>query len=415
MRLLFLTETIPFPLDSGGRIKTYNTIRLLSRRHEVHCHALVRDAAHLSYEQDLAPHCTRLTLHYVPRTKRTELAAVAWSQLARQPFVVRRHFHAPVLRQLRALCRQQAFDAVYCDHLSMLEYGRRLHLPIVLDAHNVEFAIVRRHAATMGWSPLRMPAELEWRRLRRYERRRYRECRLIYSVSATDAEVVRDMAGDGPHIAVLPIAVDVAAAPVVAPLTAAPEMLFVGGLHWPPNADAVSYFVREVLPLVRRAVPGARLTVVGKRPETIARRLGRTDGLRFTGHVGDVEPWFQASRVMVVPIRSGSGMRVKILDGLARGLPIVTTAIGCEGIDASDGTDLLVADTADDFARQVVRVLQDRPLAEALALSGRQLARRRYDVSAIDGALNDALAHTFIDTRNREPLHAAEVRARSPL
>ena len=391
MRLLFLTETIPFPLDSGGRIKTFNTLRILSSGHDVHCHALVRDPRHLRFESDLAPHCKELSLHLVPRSYPREAAALAASQVTGIPFVVGRHFHRAVQARLDVACRAHRFDAVYCDHLSMLEYGRRLKLPIILDAHNVEFEIIRRHAGTLGWSPLRALAELEWRRLERYERRWYPGCALIFAVSEVDGRSIRGLAGRQVPIEVVPIAVDARSMTPVAELTSSPEILFVGGLHWPPNADAVAYFVREILPAVRRALPDARLTVVGRSYESVARRVDGIEGVRFVGHVDDVEPYFQGSRVMVVPIRSGSGMRVKILDGLARGLPIVATTVGCEGIEVEAGRHLLVADAPGDFAAQVVRVLTDDALARSVAEAGRRLALDVYDTTAVAGRIHGAL------------------------
>jgi glycosyltransferase involved in cell wall biosynthesis len=391
MRLLFLTETIPFPLDSGGRIKTFHTLRILTQEHEVHCHAFIRDEHQRRFETDLSPHCKTLTLHLTPRSYARETVSLVASQGTGVPFVVRRHFNRSVMNRLQAACRAQAFDAVYCDHLSMLEYGRRLRLPIVLDAHNVEFEIIRRHATTLGLSPLRVFAELEWRRLERYERRWYPACRLIYSVSEIDARSIRHLAGDRVQVVVVPISVDARAASPVRTLVSSPDILFVGGLHWPPNADAVVYFVEEVFPGVRKRVPEARLTVVGRNPDSVARRVGMIEGVRFVGHVEDVEPYFQHSRVMVVPIRSGSGMRVKILDGLARGVPIVTTSIGCEGIDIEDGTHILVADEPADLASQVIRLLTDDALARSIAVAGRRLVLQSYDTAVIADRLHRAL------------------------
>jgi glycosyltransferase involved in cell wall biosynthesis len=194
---------------------------------------------------------------------------------------------------------------------------------------------------------------------------------------------------------VVPIAVDARAAHVVPePSAAGPEILFVGGLHWPPNADAVSYFIREIFPRVRETVPGARLTVVGRPNEQIERRARGAPGVEFAGHVPSVEPFFQRSRVMVVPIRSGSGMRVKILDGLARGLPTVTTTIGCEGIDVEPGRHVLVADTAAQFAESVVRVLTDESITRRLSAEGRRLALEAYDTSVIASRVLNALPAT---------------------
>lgn len=395
MRLLFLTETIPYPPDSGGRIKTYNTLRILSKDHDVHCHALVRDEKYLQYEKALANLCSTVTLHFVKRRRIVELATALHSTLTGSPFLVRRHFHRDVFARVVKASEQGRFDAVYCDHLSMMEYGRHLRLPIVLDAHNVEYSIVRRHAGTLGWSPLRLFAEMEWRRLERYERSQYSACRLIFAVSGVDAQTIGLLAGAATPVVPVPISVDLAKMRRQCQVVRDPEILFVGGLQWPPNADAVLHFISDVFPLVKRAVPAARLTVVGRGPDAILRRVGDQPGVQFVGHVEDVERYFEQSRVMVVPIRSGSGMRVKILDGLGRRLPVVTTSIGCEGIDAVAGTHVLVGDTPEEFARLVVEVLGDDTLANGLATRGFELAQQVYDVPAIAGRVLGAFRTAF--------------------
>jgi glycosyltransferase involved in cell wall biosynthesis len=382
VRILLLTETVPFPLDTGGRVKTYHTLRALSAEHEVHCHAFIRDEAQRAYAADLAGCCRALTLHLRPRSFPRELRALAGACTAATPFLVWRHFDRSVMAELRAAASRTSFDAVYCDHLSMLEYGRRLGLPIVYDAHNVEYEIVRRHAETLGRSPWRAAAAVEWRLLRRYERRWFRRCDLIYSVSDVDARQIRAMSREAVPVAVVPIAVSAAHLHGSAVADRGHELLFVGGMHWPPNADAIACFIDEILPHVRQRIPDARLTVVG-RTSAAVRRLARVGGVSFAGHVADIEPYFQRSRVVVVPLRAGSGMRVKILDALARGVPVVSTTIGCEGIDTVPGTHLLVADEPRAFADAVIRVLTDDALAQALSERGCDLAKDRYDPAVV--------------------------------
>ena len=265
----------------------------------------------------------------------------------------------------------------------MLEYGRRLNLPIIHDAHNVEFEIIRRHAATLRVSAMRGFAALEWRMLRRYERALYPRCALIYSVSDVDAQSIRRFCGDRSTVAVVPISVDARGVAPASPTVAGHELLFVGGLHWPPNADAVAYFIDEIFPLVRSRLPDAHLTVVGRTDARVQHRLRTISGVTFAGHVPDIEPFFRRSRAMVVPLRSGSGMRVKILDALARGMPTVTTSVGCEGIDARSGSHLLIADTPTAFAAAVVRLLTDDELAMSLSKSSRELVQNKYDESVV--------------------------------
>lgn len=226
--------------------------------------------------------------------------------------------------------------------------------------------------------------------LRHYEAARYRECALILSVSEIDAATIGRLAPGVPVIAV-PIGVPAAAATPVAQLTDRPEVLFVGALDWPPNGEAVDFFARTIWPAVLRGVPEARLTVVGRGESATATYREANSQIRFTGWVGDVQPHFQQSRVMVVPLRSGSGMRVKILDAFARGVPVVSTRIGIEGIAAIDGTHLLIADSVEEFAAATIRVLEDRALAERLARAARELALAEYDIAVVGRRMLEAV------------------------
>ena len=377
MRILFLTETVPYPLDSGGRIKTYYTLQALSSVHEVHCHAFIRQADQAAASERLATVAASVTLHLVPRSVAREARFAATSLVSGTPYTVVRHFDTDVLQALHGATRAMRFDAIYCDHLSMLEYGLRLSLPILHDAHNVEYEIVRRFAGNSR-GMRRLAAELEWRSVRRYEAQVYRRCSLIYAVSDVDARQIRAMAGTAPRIEVVPIAVDAQSPVAATPWLNGPEVLFVGALDWPPNRDAVHYLVTEIWPMVQSRMPAARLTVVGRGSLGLS-----VPNVRFTGWVEDVSPYFATARVLAVPIRSGSGLRVKILESLARGIPVVATSVGMEGIAAHSGEHLLVADTAQSFADALVRALQEDGLVRHLATEGRRLAIERYDRSVI--------------------------------
>jgi glycosyltransferase involved in cell wall biosynthesis len=378
MRILFVTETVPYPLDSGGRIKTFYTLQALSSAHEVHCHAFIRDSQQAAAAPPLQRVAASVSLHLTPRSIVGEALFAARSLVGRAPYTVVRHFRPDVARLLERACADQRFDAIYCDHLSMMEYGRRLGLPILHDAHNVESQIVRRYASTAGWGLRRLAAEIEWRRVRRYESDVYSRCDLIYAVSEIDAREIRAMAGPGPRVEVVPIAVDAATRPVAAPWTNGAEVLFVGALDWPPNRDAVHYLLTAIWPLVLERSPHAHLTVVGRGVAGLD-----APNVTFTGWVDDVTPYFAAARVLAVPIRSGSGLRVKILESLARGIPVVSTSVGMEGIAARSDEHLIAADSPQSFATALVRLLQDDRLVRQLSEQGWRLAAARYDRSVV--------------------------------
>lgn len=392
MRILLITETVPYPLDTGGRIKTWHTLQALASEHEIHCHAFVRtERQRDTAAGPLSRVCSSATLHLVPRNLPREVLHLARSFLLGLPLTVVRHYSGRVMEQIRAECSARRIELLYCDHLSTLEYGRRLALPIVHDAHNVEHRIVQRVAAELPHTdPRRILLSREGWLLRRYEESAYKRCAMVFAVSEVDAETLASFAPTVPVVPV-PIAVDAAALSPLQSITRAPEVSFIGAQDWPPNADAVNYFLAEIWPRVGAAVPDARLTVVGRGEVRMKTRWSNCPSVRFTGWVDDVEPWFRRSRVMVVPLRSGSGMRVKILDAFARGIPVVATPVGIEGIAAVHGQHAAIAATPEAFAAATVRILQDSDLAESLARAARRLALERYSVQAVGRLQLEAL------------------------
>jgi glycosyltransferase involved in cell wall biosynthesis len=406
MRLLLLTESIPYPLDSGGRIKTYHTLRILAREHEVHCHAFIREERQRADGRALTALAASVTLHLLPRRWWREARYLLRSAFSGTPYTVARHFDPVACAAIEADIRRLRPDLVYCDHLSMMEYGARLNVPLVYDAHNVEHALLRRFGAGRRNLVTRLAAAIEWRRVRAYEREACRRSRLVFAVSDVDRRALAELAGRPVPIRTAPISVDAASMTPRAGTPSTPALLFLGGLHWPPNAEALVFFVQDIWPLVRRARPDATLTVVGRADRPVAERCRRAPGVTLTGWVEDIEPYVRRSRALVVPMRAGSGMRVKILEAMSRGVPVVSTSLGCEGIDVRSGEHLLVADDPERFADAVLQVMADDDLAASLAIAARRLALARYDVEVVGVTVLQALRDAAVqasDVRRQTP------------
>jgi glycosyltransferase involved in cell wall biosynthesis len=183
------------------------------------------------------------------------------------------------------------------------------------------------------------------------------------------------------RVVVIPIAVDTTEMAVIRRRPNPGHILTLGTLHYAPNADGIRWFVREVLPRVRESVAGAVLTIVGKNPPRDFFRVAAQapDAVRVTGYVPELTPLLETTAVIAIPVLAGSGMRVRILEALSRGLPVVTTTVGMEGIDAAPGSDLLVGDSPEEFAAAVVRLLRDTGLQDRLSQNGRRLIEQKYD------------------------------------
>ena len=385
MRILLLTLVVPNPPDSGPKIKTHYVLRYLAQHHEVTLVSFVRSAAEVAAAHELEGLCK--SVHTVPiqRSRPRDAAYLLASFFSARPFLMLRDESAPMRRLLRQLVARERFDLVHADQLNMAQFGLPTGLPVVLDEHNAVWTIFRRLAEQehgAKWLLL----ELEWRRLKRYEGRVCRDSAAVMSVSAEDRAAL-EAAGAPRDMPIIPIAVEVAGIQPVQRHPNAQGILSMATMYWPPNIDGVLWFAREVLPLIRPAKPDAPFYIVGARPPAEVQALALDASVEVTGYVEDPQPYLESSALMVVPLRAGGGMRVKILEALARGIPVVSTTIGAEGIDVTPDEHLLIADEPAEFAAAVVRLLRDRAFADQLAASGRRHAISRYDWRAVCPAI----------------------------
>lgn len=202
----------------------------------------------------------------------------------------------------------------------------------------------------------------------------------ILAVSEEDKQALVSAGCPESRFTVIPIAIDTQETRVIERNSDAQSIIHIGTMFWPPNIEGILWFARQVYPLIRRDVPRAQLYLVGARPPADVMALEKQDAsIQVTGYVENVVPYLQDSAVFVVPLHAGSGMRVKILDAWAWGIPIVSTSVGCAGIPVHPGEDILTADTAEGFAAAVTQVLRDREVGARLSANGRRYVEEQFD------------------------------------
>jgi polysaccharide biosynthesis protein PslH len=295
------------------------------------------------------------------------------------------------LRPLALRTLQERPDVVLVEHDWAAAWAEALPagLPRVLTLENLSWRYYEARARAAGGGPEAAGLRLEGRRFERFDRRRLGAYDLLVTMSEDDAAAVRSVS-DTPSV-VVPNGVDTSALRAGPPVSE-PLAIFTGTLAYPPNAEALLWLLRDLWPRIRADVPAARLLVVGRDAPEEARRLaGADDSVTLAGWVPDMQPWFDRASVVLVPIRSGGGTRLKILDGLASGRAMVTTSAGVQGVDVRDGEHALVADGADAFTTATVRLLRDGDLRARLGASARRLAEERYDWAALGDRLERAL------------------------
>jgi polysaccharide biosynthesis protein PslH len=379
MRILVLQHLLPAPLDSGAKIRSYCTLRALASRHDLMMLSYVRTEDERRHMSELQEAFGRLELVHLDRSKARNVRDALSSLVRGRSFIISRDFREDMLRAFRKVVEDFEPDVVHVDHLQMAQFvGSDLGCATVLDQHNVESTIIRRIAETSR-SPLeRIYAGIEWPKLQRFELEACGKRDLVLTVSEEDKAELQRQEPSLQNIEALPIGIDTDYFGVVERNPDSKNILFLGTMYWPPNVDCVHYFCREILPIVRKSVPDCGFTIAGQRPGKSVVALGSDPAVTVTGYVDDVRELASDCGAFVVPLQAGSGVRVKILNAMSMGLPVVSTSVGAEGIEAVPDEHLLIADNPEDFAAAVVRVLSDTDLATRLGRNARQLACQKY-------------------------------------
>jgi sugar transferase (PEP-CTERM/EpsH1 system associated) len=310
------------------------------------------------------------------------------------PYAVGKYRSREFRRRLDALLATQAFDLIVCDFLfPAVNLPERLPCPAVLFTHNVESEIWRRHVDTRSGTIERALYRVQYSRMRRYEGRTLARFDGVLAVSDADRETFASLYPGAIRqpVDVVPTGVDTE---YFAPAAADPgsrALVFTGSMDWLPNEDAMQFFCREVLPLIRAEEPAVSLSIVGRAPTPAVKRLAAEHDVRVTGRVDDVRPYMQEAAVYVVPLRIGGGTRLKIFEAMSMAKAVVSTTVGAEGLPVIDGRHLMLADEPAAFASRVVGLLRDAGRRAQLEAAARSLVLERYDWSAVAGALERAL------------------------
>jgi len=381
MKVLFVSEEFPFPLDTGGNVRTFHLLRALASEHDVVL--LCVDRPGLAAAQVEVVRRLVREVHLVERAAKgpaEELKALLRSLANGVPFILERHRSRPLQRKFESLLKSGGFDAVHFNHLDAALYADSVpaSLRTVLDQHNVVTNQVRTTIPTETRAIRRGVLRFDLPRLAAFETELCNRMRSCLVCSEQDADYLKKM-GVGAHSVVVPNGVDLDYFQMSAALAGEPHLVFVGTLDYDPCEKGVWFFCNEVLPKIREKLPAVTFTAVGRNPsQRLLKLRGAGSGIEFAGRVEDLRPHVHAARVFVVPLLSGSGTRLKVLEAMAMGVPVVSTAIGAEGIAGTDGEHLRLGDTPEDFARAVLDVIGDDSLALRIRAGGRRLVERSY-------------------------------------
>lgn len=394
-RLLFLSQTLPFPPDGGVKIRTYHTLRNLARDFQITALCFYR-WKHGKHEPDVDMAVAELgafaeiRAYPIPQEHRRTRLLVdhARSVLSGRVYTVHSYASHQFAGALRKVLNKGDVDIVHFDSLDLSGYLPLVQeKPTVCVHHDAQSLLLRRRADYQAHPVLSKYFRHQAQLMEREEREICPRVDINVTVSETDRQVLAQIAPSG-RFEVVPNGVDIE---FFRPREAHEEgIVFVGGTSWYPNRDALSYYRSTILPAIRTRNPDVTTTWVGRASQEETRDYSAGgDGLQLTGYVDDVRPYIASAACYVVPLRIGGGTRIKILDAWAMGKAVVSTSIGCEGLDARDGTNILIADSPSEFADCVARVLGDPALRSRLGDAARRTVEDRYGWDAIGDEMNE--------------------------
>lgn len=411
MRILWLKTELLHPVDKGGKIRTYQMLKELKKGNYI-TYLTLDDGKASSDAVELASEYADKTI-CIPHTTAAKFSAkfyfeLAGNLLSKLPYALQKYRSAEMQKAIRNEAASGNHDILVCDFLApAVNLSGSCPIPTVLFQHNVEAMIWRRHFENELAGPKRAFLKSQWRRMRDFESESCKRFDMVAAVSAEDAETMRRDYGIV-NVDDVPTGVDTDFfSPDESVSKTGSNIVFTGSMDWLPNEDAILWFIREILPLVRKSVPDVTLSVVGRDPSSRIRDLGNEDpSITITGRVPDVRPYMSEASAYVVPIRIGGGTRLKIYEALAMELPVVSTAVGAEGLPLIDGEHILIRDDPASFAEAVIGLLKDETTAKRIGESA--AAKVRSDFGWSNAASKfAAICETAASGRGSDILAAA--------
>jgi sugar transferase (PEP-CTERM/EpsH1 system associated) len=381
MKILWVNPHFLHPPTRGGQIRTLEMLRSLHRRHEIHYVGLLEDPSNTEAVSRSAEYCTRAYpfVHRLPPRASLSFIGQAIANLfSSLPLAVARYRSPEALRTITDMLQREHFDRVVCDFLFSAP-----NIPVleqaVLFQHNVETTIWRRHVEQANDPFRRGFLRQQADRMESYEGSVCRRVSHVVAVSADDSDRMRRMFNIS-HVSDIPTGVDTGYfRPPEPKPPASADLVFVGSMDWLPNIDGASWFVDEILPLIRRRRPQCSLVIVGRRPPRRIADLGRQDPrITVTGTVDDIRPYLWNSSAAVVPLRIGGGTRLKIFEAMAARIPVISTSVGAEGLPVSPGEHILIADSPQAFADRCLELLETPGLRSRIVETAWEMISSRF-------------------------------------
>lgn len=394
MRILYLSQRVPYPPNKGDKLRSFNQIKYLSRFHDISLISLADNHSDLQHESALKPYCVSVDI--VPLSPNTSRLNVLVALFTKRPLTQAYFFSAALKKLVDEKLKHETFDIIFIYCSSMAQYAEDVtNLPKVIDFVDVDSEKWSQYALYAKF-PLRLIYKIEDRRLRRYETLLCDKFQRCFLVSDKEVDDFNQLVTRSNSIGSLLNGVDLEVfQPGERPYDSR-RIVFTGVMDYFANVQTVLYFYREIFPFIKKAVPGVKFYIVGSNPVKELIELGKKDpDLVITGYVEQIQVFVQPSAVFVAPMRIARGVQNKILEAMAMGVPVVTNSLGFKGVSATAGVEIIVEDDPYKFAQEVVKLIDDRAWRMEISRKARRMVEQKYDWNANLSILNVTLSEVI--------------------
>jgi len=393
MKILVLDEEFPYPLNTGKRIRSFHLLRRLAANHKLYYLAYGKTASagfRALAEAGMNP------VAVTPRVPRKSGLVFYGRLLANlfsaRPYIVTSHYSREFRSAVEGAVDRLCPDIILCEWTPYAVYVQQMpQTKTMIAAHNIEANIWRRYFEHETSVLKRWYIGRQVPKVARFERAAFGRVDGITAVTEAEAREISALAGST-AVRVVENGVDLVYYEAGDSPSDSQELVFTGSMDWRPNQDAVTYFIRDIFPLLRSKYPSLAVSFVGRNPPPEIMALDRISGVTVTGTVDDVRPYIRRAAVYIVPLRIGGGSRLKILEALAMRKAVVSTAIGAEGLKVADGSNILLADDPDRFAEKIGLLLEDAELRARLGATGRDTVEKMYSWESLAAKLDQFIS-----------------------
>jgi len=389
MKILMLTPYLPYPLVSGGQIRTYNLLKNLKKDHDITLFSLIKEDNDRQYLKDIKPFCHDIKL-FRRSTKPFTPRNILKAGLSLYPFVVTRNLVSNVILEVKKELDNHKYDLIHAETFYMMPNIPKTDIPTILVEQTIEYLGYQSFANSTRFWPAKPLLYVDIAKIRYWEKYYWRSCSRLITMSENDKTFIQSELTEPVKIDVVANGVDTDYFDQIPKkLPQEPTIMFVGTFKWLPNIQAATYLVKKVWPLIKKEIPDAKLNIVGFQPTPDVLAFNQLDSVTVNGSVEDIRDAYANAHVLVAPVKWGKGTRYKILEAMATRTPIIATPLAVEGIAGiKKDTHVLLADTPEGLADRTIKALRDETLRQQLATESYKLVSAHYNWAAISKDLD---------------------------